>query len=1441
MQACDTLTELIHTGGSNAHVILDSAKSFGVRKPSTSKDSPQLLLFSGTSQESIRRLATEYNEYLGRHPAKLSDIAYTLANHREHLAQRSFAVARMHAPLRPSPIFKAGNQPPKLVMVFTGQGAQWPLMGRELFHDPDYPVFKQSIRRLDKYLQSARFRPDWTIEDELLHPPQLSRLNSAELSQPLCTALQIALVDTLTTLGVTPTAVVGHSSGEIAAAYAVGALTAREAIVVAFHRGIVSSRQAKAGAMAAVGMGFEDVSKFLRPGVVVACINSPKSVTISGDAQHVREVVSDIKNTEEDAFARLLKVDKAYHSHHMAEIGPAYRATIDKEITRKKPTALYFSSVTGHLLESEATLGPEYWQENLESPVLFQAAVTALLQHEDIGREPVLLEVGPHAALAGPLRQIQTQIGKQSTYASLLMRNEDCVETFLNALGTLHSARVGVNLKALIPHGTALSDLPRYPWKHDESHWFESRLSREWRLRRFPYHDLLGLRVNESTDLNPSWRNIFHVSNIDWIRDHIIVDTIVFPFSGYAAMVGEAIRQITGVEDSYHLRHIVASTALVLPDSKPTEILTSLRKLPLTDMLDSEWWEFTVASHNGQAWVKHCSGEARAGPATAEPGEPKGPLPRKVTTQKCYDTLRRSGQRFGHSFKALHDITSETMVELATAKADNSFSDKTSYHLHPVLMDTGMQVLGIAASRGFAVDLGFRMLVPTSIDDLKVFRTSSDIDITASANFNKVGGLFGRSTVVADGKVVMAIDGLRFTPFDDASRQDSGDLTAHIEWGPHLDFEKVGPLLQTASAHDEVLPVLNDLACLSMLSSLQIVQGIETDLPDMQRYVSWIRSQLHMSDRLPVLCGRVSSENLLKDPVSTQQSLEEIESLSVQLAAQLEKTAAFPAAQAIRMVCANFKNIYLGTQALSELLDVNNVLTKIYQFAQGLDMSALFRRMAFQNPHLRILEINAGSGSMTSAVIKNFVAADGRSMFSEYACTDSSADVLTAYKDNFKHAATINYSVLDVTQSLTDQGFSDRSFDFIIGSNVLCGNKSPRESLLNIHKLLGPSGRLVLAEHDSASPWMNYILGASPSLWAMEPNCTIEEKSSAQHERWEKELNDAGFDKLEKCVLDARPSYQASTVFFARPKTDMVPLRKATLLCHDVTCPGPVYQELLNRGYTVDSKTISDLPLPADQDILAVLDLTAPFFEQWQTDRFESFKQFTKSIQNSGIMWVTGPCQIKCKDPRYAQAIGVARNMRAEALLDFATCEVDDAEQSVGLIADVFTEFQLRQENDTFKPEMEYAIVEGTILVPRIFPFDLRSAQLMDEPDDITILSTPRPGRVDDLGWFKQARATLEGDALEVEPYASGLNFKVMEVSRARNSCLTSRRTFSSPWASLVHQRKALASKRPASSLALDLRSRISRWATVFCTLVTEPLHHTASFRKTFAPRCQMI
>lgn len=257
-----------------------------------------------------------HQRYLGQHPDRLNSMAYTLAHRREHLKLRGFSVAESSSPLQLTSNIKVVEQRAKVAFIFTGQGAQWLHMGADLIRS--YPLFSNMIDTMDQILKSLEHAPTWSLRDIILDCDDDSLLRRAEYSQPTCTALQIALVELFKSWSVVPSVVVGHSSGEIAAAYAAGALSMKDAIITAFYRGYVCIKNRAAaetpGGMAAIGLGSDKIASYLTPGVGIACENSGSSVTLSGDVKPLEEAMEAIRNNHPKVLVRRLVVDMAYHS-----------------------------------------------------------------------------------------------------------------------------------------------------------------------------------------------------------------------------------------------------------------------------------------------------------------------------------------------------------------------------------------------------------------------------------------------------------------------------------------------------------------------------------------------------------------------------------------------------------------------------------------------------------------------------------------------------------------------------------------------------------------------------------------------------------------------------------------------------------------------------------------------------------------------------------------------------------------------------------------------------------------------------------------------------------------------------------------------------------------------------------------------------------------------
>lgn len=267
-------------------------------------------------------------------------------------------------------------------------------------------------------------------------------------------------------------------------------------------------------------------------------------------------------------------------------------------------------------------------------------------------------------------------------------------------------------------------------------------------------------------------------------------------------------------------------------------------------------------------------------------------------------------------------------------------------------------------------------------------------------------------------------------------------------------------------------------------------------------------------------------------------------------------------------------------------------------------------------------------------------------------------------------------------------------------------------------------------------------------------------------ERWDLELQATGFSGVESVVIDEDQSYQTNVNIVSGPATATQRPKAITLLCDDrfSAVAEQVEAIFVRKGYRLNYGTINDLP-PADQDIVSVMDLTAPFFDGISPDRLRAFQDYVGNLGSSGVLWITKSSQIDCKNPRYSQILGVARTIRSELLTEFATVEIDKVDEAtLEAVTDVFAKFQRRSKEQDLDPDWEYAVVDGRINIPRyrwISVADELLAIPSQEEELPRKLLNSKAGSLQSLQWIQGSPIALAPDEIDVETVAVGLNFKV--------------------------------------------------------------------------------
>ncbi|KAK4206787.1 hypothetical protein QBC37DRAFT_457526 [Rhypophila decipiens] len=1419
-------------GGSNAHAVLGSAASFGADSYLTQQESaisskPTLLLFSAKHPNALRKMIERHQAYHLSHPDRLSNLSYSLAMKRDTFDHRVFAVADEVDDWRPkfSAETAALRQQPSLIFVFSGQGAQWARMGKEL--KAVYPAFEESIKALDRHLQALEHhdKPGWSLVEELLKGKKKSRLSEAEFAQPCTTALQIALVDLLRQCGLKPDAVVGHSSGEIAGAYASGALTAREAILVAYYRGKAMVWLEKAlahdgvqGGMAAVGLGPEQVTPYLSKGVLVGCENSPESTTLTGDKDALDTVLGRIKEALPHVFARELKVDRAYHSHHMAMAAPHYLAALQGILTPQAPAVPFHSSVTGQVISHAQHFGPQYWVDNLVSRVRFSTAVQSVLSLSS--KQPkTFIEVGPHSTLAGPLRQIlqAANMNSQADYVNILTRGQDSSRAFLEAMGELWSLHVPLNLAAMIDKGEFLPDLPLYPWHYEEPMWAESRLSNEFRFRKFPHHELLGSRVPESTDHGPSWRNMLRLEDVPWIRDHEVLGDVILPGVGFVAMAGEAVRQLTGQPDfTVQGVHINVALALGGDGSAAVEVVTQLYSLDAT-----AWYSFSICSYRAGSCIKHVFGQVRAGsdlPPDSLSQRDMQPLPRMVSEKAWYRKFRAWGLHYGPGFQGLADTTAHPTAQEMVAAVTNNESSGSYYHVHPAALDCMAQALVVALCNGLTRNLDF-MAVPTYIEELYCRRpaTSSKenlpirvrVDEQRSKNASAYTG--DMTALSSNGQeVVVQARGFRVTVVDNNNKPQNtlGAKFRHgavqLHWKPDINLLSPGDVAKLFVSN---LPPDQEFVLMEQYLALAVIEFVErtrdTSPPQTQEHMALFSKWMSK-----FAAERETQLNVLFGPPDNTLLRDQRKEVMDRLYSQLINGPIRASAEAIGRIVNASEGLMDGTTNGLDVLMKNNLLHDVYDFMQLTDMTGFLDLVSHKKPDLRVLEIGAGTGGTTARVLPALLGSEGERMYSLYTYTDVSTGFFDPAQDRFRDFGGMEYRVLDISQDPASQGFGGEadlgSYDLVIATNVLHATPCITETLRNVRKLVHPRGRLLLQELCPISKGPNMIFGVLPGWWAGVEDGRRDEPY-LDEKGWDRELRRAGFKGAETVVFDGQLSLNIVAMpvdeeeeeehkrGFGKRVTLLVPPRE--LVSERQTF---IVAQLQEAGYTVEvchfpAQTGFDLEL--DGHVVSLLDVLSdrPFLYDMDEACFQAFQLFVAHAKERrcGILWVTGLSQAGCiTDPRYAPVLGLARVLRLELGIDFATLET--AEVDAQAVARVLDEF--RRERDSKRAsdqdadracEAEWVNLEGRLNVGRYRYLDV-DAQLNQPRDQYSQycgsgsgkqnqdtshqhhvkLDTRRPGSLDALYWkIQEEELPLGPEEVRVEVRAVNLNLRDVHVS----------------------------------------------------------------------------
>nr|ALQ32946.1 putative polyketide synthase [Fusarium sacchari] len=1378
-------------GGTNVHAIVENYQPDEPYAATASEKFVGPLVISAETESSLATTVGKYADFIRSHPdVSLEDVSFITQTRRSVFSRRAFFSGENRDKLlefldSAVETSKTGaeigiqapgssSEQPAILGIFTGQGAQWASMGKTMMETSSQ--FRESIQKCEEALRDIPDAPTWSLMDELMASEEKSRIGEAAISQPLCTATQIAIVDVLASAGVHFDAVVGHSSGEISAVYAAGLLSATDAMRIAYYRGLyakhASGPSGAKGSMMAVGMGSEDATAFcdqeqFKGRISLAASNSPSSATISGDEDAILEAKEILE--EQKTFARLLKVDTAYHSHHMRACAEPYLESLKAcniKVNTPSSDCIWVSSVYGNadMLDDEddlEALAGQYWIDNMVRPVLFSEALECSLWRA--GPFNLSLEIGPHPALKGPASQtMKTALGHVLPYATFLRRGCDDVEAFSGGIGYVW-AYLGSHVdfagyrKAI--HGPEadkpkmIKGLPSYTWNHNKVHWKESRLSRRYRLADKAPHELLGRRTPDDSEFEVRWRNILRLNELPWIRGHAFQGMALFPTSGYMAMAIQAAMEIAGSRPVklVEIRDLAIPRALTIEENNPgIESIFSVKKID--GHVDEETFYGEFSCHTCPAEAEGTLERNCTGMITIDFGEPSDyDLPPRapgksgitpVDTQEYYDSLLNIGLNYQGLFRGLKSV--QRTMGYATTKATWDKSEVgNQYVMHPGPLDVAFHSIIAAMCTPLSGAL-WAPYLPVRIDRLAIAPNTNYEGVPGEINF-EVDTFITETTsntfrgdvhiISPDGKTGLQAEGLTLKLFTEASSSDDRHMFSKTIWRADI--------LDSSENLDEINPDEQELALAEAIdrTSFYFIRKTFDHLSDKDvEDWKWFHQAFYKAAKEVLQETRDG-----KHPTAQKEWFDDTEELIQGYKNKYPEQADL---KLIHAVAENLVGVMTSDTQLLEVMLVDNMLSNLYTDGRAMQplnriVAELFQNLSHRYPRLNILEIGAGTGGTTNSVLNAIGDTYGR-----YTYTDISAGFFEAAKTRFNaHSKRIDYKVLDIENDPAGQGIPEGSQDVILAANVLHATHNLHETMTNVRKLLKPGGYLIMVEVTGYYLQMMFLMGGLPGWWLGVDEGRTRGPGIGLTE-WDEILRDSGFTGADKYVTDLPDSLkhvcsvlvsQAAderVTMLQEPLSflDEIPLEQRLLIVGGKTLPisriVKSIQRLASRVadqiMVVDSiDSLSDRHLSSETSVICLTELEKPIFSTPMTSPRLSNLQSLFS-HSSHVLWLTAG---RLDENPYANmTVGLGRaiiNELPQLNLQFLDLPKPSS-VDVKVVVEAFLKLKLGKSAEFTKTPMlwstepEVLLRDGLVTIPRVVPDKERNDRLNSQRRKIT-------------------------------------------------------------------------------------------------------------------------
>jgi acyl transferase domain-containing protein len=1142
-------------GGANVHAVLQHYHPPEAAQPAAEPDQCLLLPISARSAAALEAVARAYRAAVLDEPnLDLHDLCYSASVRRDHHEHRLAVVGRSAEELGDRlGSFLAGEQGrgiatgrvsgerrPRVAFVFSGNGPQWWGMARRLLREQ--PVFRQAVETCDRLLRQQSFSSlaprgcrcsPWSLLEELQRDEANSRMTRTEVAQPALFSIQVGLVDLWRSWGVLPDAVVGHSVGEVAAAWAAGVLSLEDAVRVIFHRSRTQEATAGKGKMAAVELDVARAREALVPyggRLVIAAINAPTSVTLSGDTDALLELIQALQTKQ--VYCRLLPLDYSFHSHHMDPVRDDLLASLTS-LRPQRASLPFFSVVTGAQVEGPEC-GPQYWWDNIRKPVLFDQATDRLL--EDGCK--AFLEIGPHPVLASYLTESSSKRGVASRILPSLRRNEDDLATLLQSLGGLYAIGYPVEWDRLFPQGGRFVRLPAYPWQR-ERHWHQPEAN--GLVGGKQVHPLVGQRLESA---QPHWQGRVDTRLLPYLHDHKIQGATVFPGTGFLEMSWVAGSEVLGDRCQVEEGEILEALTL------------EVGRAPLVQVVISPDGAISALSRSlgGEGdWQLHFRGRIVRDPAPEKGrrwslSEVLARCPREIPRKEVYRQAERRGYHYGPAFQGLERIWVGQGEAVGEVRVCEALRDElAAYEMHPAILDACCQTI-IPLLPSVREESTRTTWVPVAMQRYRVLRRPGD-HVLSYVRLIKVGAdWLSAEFSVQDpsGTLVSELRGVRLQAVSQVGRgkvESSDGWLYQPRWqlqplpgalpaqrhsvfleGPRELAASLQPFVQQWACdlgadhyYQEVEPAIHPLCTAFLGRALEKLgwafrPGERLTAADLVMRTGILRSHEPLIDRYlqgltrDGVLQQDGEEYLVCHPPAAQEPEEMWRKLAI----------VHPAFHAELLLLGRLgrclEQCLTGAADPAQILVSNRSGTLEHLF-EAAPTSRLYNRLlrevvarAVQGTSstdtIRILEVGAGTGGATGHVVPMLPAER-----TKYVFTDRSPDALAWAAEKFRSCSFLAYAALDLEQHPDQQGLSRHSFDLILAANILSETADVKQALGHLADLLAPRGLLVLLERTRPMPALEFTFGLLPGrnmgTWSPFPP-----------QRWVELVESAGFDEV---------------------------------------------------------------------------------------------------------------------------------------------------------------------------------------------------------------------------------------------------------------------------------------------------------------------------------------